>query len=80
MKEKTTEAIAAQERAELYFMAHPRGAAAARRPRLVKHGQLWVALLGANVTQGIVGIGPTVEAALHAFDIRYLNYVRPMAA
>ena len=64
---------AVEERIELYYAAHPNGAAAARRPRLVKQGQMWVAILGPNVTQGIVGIGTSVEDALHAFDLQYLN-------
>lgn len=71
---------AVQERIELYYAAHPSGAAALRRPRVSKQGRVWVALLGPNVQQGIVGIGPTVEAALRAFDTQYLFHRRPMAA
>jgi hypothetical protein len=40
-------------------------------------GDLWIALLGVNLEEGIVGIGPTVEAALRAFDTQYLNGLRP---
>ena len=48
-----------------------------RQPRLFIRGQLWIALLGPNVEQGIVGIGPTIEAALRAFDVQYLAGLRP---
>src|SRR2546428_1658419 len=68
---------AAMERMELYCAAHPGSPAAARRPRLSMRGDLWIALLGASVEEGIVGIGPTVEAALRAFDAQYLTGLRP---
>ena len=29
--------------------------------------------------EGIVGLGPTVERALRAFDTQYLNLLRPPA-
>lgn len=70
---------AAMERMELYCKAHPGGPSAARRPQLLYRGQLWIALLGPTVEEGIVGIGPTVEAALHAFDAQYLAGLRPPA-
>jgi len=76
----TRDKLATQERAELYYVAHPGGAAAVRRPRITRQGGVWVAILGANLQQGIVGIGPTVEAALRAFDTQYLYHLRPMAA
>ena len=69
-----------QERVELYCAEHPNGASAVRRPRIMQQGDMWVAILGPNVTQGIVGIGNSVEGALRAFDVQYLNYLRPMAA
>jgi hypothetical protein len=69
--------IAAMERMELYCKAHPGSPCAARRPRLLYRGQLWVALLGPSVEEGIVGIGPTVEAALRAFDAQYFAGLRP---
>jgi hypothetical protein len=34
---------------------------------------VWIALLGRSVRDGITGFGPTVEAALRAFDDQYLN-------
>jgi hypothetical protein len=50
-----------------------------RRPRLFVRGDLWVALLGPSVEEGIVGIGPTVTAALRAFDAQYLTGLRSSA-
>jgi len=69
--------IAAMERMERYCASNPGSPSAARRPRLQFRGQLWVALLGPSVEEGIVGIGPTVEAALRAFDAQYLAGLRP---
>ena len=69
--------LAAMERMERYCAAHPGSASAARRPQLVFRGQLWIAVLGPNVEEGIVGIGQTVEAALRSFDARYLGGLRP---
>src|SRR3989442_12932281 len=68
---------AAMERMELYCAAHPGSPAAARRPQLSVRGDLWIALLGPSVEEGIVGIGPSVEAALRAFDAQYLAGLRP---
>src|SRR5437588_11613675 len=70
---------AAMERMELYCAAHPGSPSAARRPRLFLRTHLWIALLGPSVEEGIVGIGPTVEAALRAFDAQYLAGLRPPA-
>src|SRR5437763_13227259 len=70
--------MAAMERMESYCAAHPGSPSAARRPRLSYRGQLWIALLGPSVEEGIVGIGPTVEAALRAFDVQYLAGLRPL--
>src|SRR5947209_7095020 len=69
--------VAAMERMELYCRAHPGSPSSARRPRLLFREQLWVALLGPSVEEGIVGIGQTVEAALRAFDAQYLAGLRP---
>jgi|ERR1051326_67422 hypothetical protein len=68
---------AACERAELYFAAYPGSPAAARRPKLFRRSGTWVALLGANVRDGIAGFGLTIEAALRAFDVQYLATLRP---
>jgi hypothetical protein len=65
------------EQIELYCAAHPGSPSAVRRPRLFVRGELWVALLGPSVEEGIVGIGPTVAAALRAFDAQYLAGLRP---
>src|SRR2546423_9365678 len=70
---------AAMERAELYFAAHPASPSAVRRPALSKRSGVWVAMLGKNVREGIVGFGATVEAALRAFDAQYLAALRPPA-
>lgn len=70
---------AAMKRMELYCAAHPGSPSAARRPRLFLRSHLWIALLGPSVEEGIIGIGPTVEAALRAFDAQYLAGLRPPA-
>ena len=70
-------ALAAMEQRELYCQAHPGSPAAVRRPRLFIRGELWIALLGPSVEEGIVGIGSTVTAALRAFDAQYLAGLRP---
>src|SRR5436190_14101615 len=72
-------ALAAIEQMELYCQAHPGSPTAVRRPRLFVRGDLWIALLGPSVEQGIVGIGSTVRAALRAFDVQYLAGLRPPA-
>jgi hypothetical protein len=69
--------LAAMEQMELYWQAHPGSPSAVRRPRLFVRGELWIALLGPSVEEGIVGIGPTVTAALRAFDAQYLAGIRP---
>lgn len=67
------------EQMELYRALHPRSPAAVRNPQLRIRGDLWIALLGPSVEEGIVGIGPTVEAALGAFDTQYLARLHPPA-
>jgi hypothetical protein len=69
--------MVAMERIERYYDAHPGSPSAARRPRLFLRSHLWIALMGPSVEEGIVGIGPTVEAALHAFDAQYSAGLRP---
>ena len=69
-------ALAAMEQMELYCQAHPGSPAAVRGPRLFVRGDLWVALLGPSVEEGIVGIGSTVTAALRAFDAQCLAGLR----
>lgn len=78
MKHKDIDqAMAAKERAELYFAANPRSPAAVRRPELSIRSGRWVALLG-GIEDGIVGVGSTVETALRAFDAQYLAARRPL--
>ena len=76
MTTKLNELMAGRERAELYYAAHPRTPSAARRPQLSFRSGTWIALLGRNVEEGIMGLGPTVERALRAFDLRYLDTLR----
>jgi hypothetical protein len=73
------ETMAATERMELYCARHPGSPSAVRRPQLMTRGQLWITLLGPSVEEGIVGIGPTVEAALRAFDAQYMAGLHPPA-
>ena len=70
-------ASAAIEQMELYCVAHPGSPSAVRRPRLFFRSELWIALLGPSIEEGIVGIGPTVAAALRAFDTQYLAGLGP---
>jgi hypothetical protein len=70
-------AAAAVEQMEDYCVEHPGSPSAVRRPQLFFRGDLWIALLGPNLEEGIVGIGSTVGAALRAFDTQYLVGQRP---
>ena len=65
-------AAAATEQMKIYCAAHPESPSALRRPQLFFRSDLWIALLGPSLEEGIVGIGPTVAAALRAFDAQYL--------
>ena len=70
-------AAAAVEEMNDYCATHPGSPSTVRRPQLFFRGDLWVALLGPSLDEGIVGIGPTVAAALRAFDAQYLAGLRP---
>ena len=70
-------AAAAIEQMNLYCTAHPGSPSAVRRPRLFFRSDLWIAVLGPSIEEGIVGIGPNVAAALRAFDMQYLAGLRP---
>jgi hypothetical protein len=70
-------AAAAIEQMKIYFAAHPGSPSAMRRPQLFFRSDLWIALLGPTIEEGIVGIGPTVAAALRAFDAQYKPGGRP---
>ena len=69
---------AAIEQMKHYCAAHPGSPSAVRQPQLFFRGDLWIAQLGPSVEEGIVGIGPTVAAALRAFDAQYLAGLRPL--
>src|SRR5215470_15282758 len=68
---------AAIEEMKHYCATHPSSPSAARCPQLFFRGDLWIAVLGPSVEDGIVGIGPTIAAALRAFDAQYLIRLRP---
>src|SRR5262249_5370755 len=70
-------AATAIESMKLYCDAHPGSPSDVRHPQLLFRGDLWIALLGPNLEEGIVGIGPTVAAALRAFDTQYLVGQQP---
>jgi hypothetical protein len=69
-----------EETIELYFTAHPRSPSAMLRPSVFFRDNVWVALLGPSIKEGIVGLGSTTEAALHAFDAQYRGISRPDAS
>ena len=69
--------LVAREEMQSYCLAHPRSPSAVRRPQLSSRGDLWIAVLGPSAEKGIVGIGPSVEAALQAFDAQYLEFLGP---
>jgi hypothetical protein len=73
----TDYATAAMEEMQLYCVDHPGSPSAVRRPQIFFRSDLWIALLGPSIEEGIVGIGPTVAAALRAFDAQYLAGLRP---
>ena len=65
---------------EQYCRLHPRSPSSVRNPRLFQRGRTWIAILGQSIEEGIVGFGLTPEAALRAFDVQYLKFLRPQAA
>lgn len=38
------------------------------KPTLSKDGNMWCALFGENLQEGVTGFGPTPQAAMYAFD------------
>jgi hypothetical protein len=46
------------------------------KPRVFFQNNVWVALLGRSIEEGIAGFGSTVEAALAAFDAQYEGDLR----
>jgi hypothetical protein len=77
MTAKRLDHLAALQRADLYYETHPGSPSAVRMPRLFVRSGVWIALLGQTVRDGIAGFGPTIEAALRAFDAEYLRALRP---
>jgi hypothetical protein len=65
------------EEVAIYCDKHPRSPSAVRRPKVMLRGDVWIALIGDTVQRGIAGFGPTIQAALGAFDRQYLNALRP---
>lgn len=75
---KTAEAeLQASTEMARYCEEHPRSPTAVRKPRLMWRGRSWVALRGYTLQDGVAGIGSTVSAALRAFDVQYLNSLKP---
>ena len=70
-------AASAIEQMKVYCASHPGSPSAVRHPQLFFRSDLWIALLGPTIEEGIVGIGPTVAAALRAFDALYRAGGRP---
>jgi hypothetical protein len=68
--QQADEALAEAE-LEIYCREHPRSPTAQRRPRIMRRGSSWIALLGSTLEDGIAGLGGTVAAALRAFDVQY---------
>src|SRR5919106_965694 len=66
-------AAAAIEQMKHYCAEHPGSPAAVHHPELCFRGDLWIAQLGPSLNENIVGIGPTISAALRAFDAQYLG-------
>jgi hypothetical protein len=80
MNAKFLDTVAARQRAESYCELHPGSPSAVRCPKIFIRSGVWIALLGRTVRDGIAGFGPTVEAALRAFDNQYLNSLRQPSA
>lgn len=74
---ETAESAEAMAEMERYCEEHPRSPSAVRRPRVMIRGRNCVALLGSTLEDGIAGIGTSVAAALRAFDLQYLNSIKP---
>ncbi len=61
----------AMEEMEEYCRQHPRSPSALKRPRILPRGDLFVALFGATLQDGIAGMGSSVSEALRAFDMQF---------
>ncbi len=71
------EAAKAEAEMARYCQEHPRSPTAIRRPRLMRRGGSWIALLGSTLEDGIAGLGSSVSATLRAFDVQYRNSQKP---
>lgn len=60
-----------------YCEQHPRSPTAVRRPRLMRRGSSWIALLGSTLEDGVAGLGSSVKSTLRAFDTHYRNSRKP---
>ena len=49
------------------------------RPRLFPDGNMWCALLGDNLQEGLAGFGETPAKAMWAFDLAFFNERTPTA-
>jgi hypothetical protein len=47
------------------------------RPTLSKDGNMWCALLGANIMEGVAGFGETPAKAMYAFDVAWMTERAP---
>ncbi len=47
------------------------------KPTLSREGNLWMALYGTNIQEGVCGFGETPEKAMIQFDIEWLNAPAP---
>lgn len=43
------------------------------RPTVSRDGNMWCALYGENIQEGVCGFGETPELAMRQFDIEFLN-------
>ena len=78
MKHKDIDqAMAAKERTELYFAAHPGSPAAVRRPNCRSGPGGGSRYSAGPLEGGIIGLGSTVETAFRAFDAQYVAALRP---
>ncbi|MBA3385466.1 MAG: hypothetical protein H0T95_02385 [Chthoniobacterales bacterium] len=64
------ESLPATQRKEVeeYLRAHPLSPAGRLRPRIGRHGENWIALLGPSLADGKVGFGSSPTNALQAFN------------
>ncbi|MEG9884073.1 MAG: hypothetical protein V6Z86_05565 [Hyphomicrobiales bacterium] len=49
------------------------------KPSIYPDGNMWCALLGENIQEGVCGFGETPEKAAKAFDLAWINKRTPAA-